>query len=209
MYRGDQDTGGPQRRHKHHGRAAMSGRHGHGHGPGPGGWGRDFGAMRGWGGGRRRRMHRGDVRAALLVLLEDGPQTGYGLMEEIERRSEGAWRPSPGSVYPTLKQLEDEELVQAEAGQGRTPFTLTDAGKAYVEENREQLGQPWARPDEGVGEGRLELRGLLSQIAAATYQLSVAADEAQVARAKELLGETRRGLYRILADDDPADQPES
>jgi DNA-binding PadR family transcriptional regulator len=152
-------------------------------------------------------MRRGDVRAALLVLLEEQPQTGYGLMEEIERRSEGAWRPSPGSVYPTLKQLEDEELVQAEAGQGRTPFTLTDAGKAYVEANREKLGQPWAKPDEGVGEGRLELRGLLSQIAAATYQLSVAADEAQVARAKELLGETRRGLYRILADDDPADQP--
>ena len=67
-------------------RAAMSGRHGHRHGPG--GWGHagDFGGLRGWGGGRRRRMRRGDVRAALLVLLEEGPQTGYGLMEEIERR---------------------------------------------------------------------------------------------------------------------------
>ena len=154
-------------------------------------------------------MSRGDVRAALLVLLDEQPQTGYGLMEEIERRSEGAWRPSPGSVYPTLKQLEDEELVQAEAGQGRTPFTLTEAGKAYVEENREQLGEPWAKSDEGVGEGRLELRGLLAQIAAATYQVAAAADEGQVARAKELLAETRRGLYRILADDDPADQPQS
>jgi len=180
----------------------MTGRH-HGHGPG---WG-DFGGMRGWGGGRRRRMRRGDVRAALLVLLDEQPQTGYGLMEEIERRSGGAWRPSPGSVYPTLKQLEDEELVQAEAGQGRTPFTLTEAGRAYVEENREKLGEPWAKPDEGVGEGRLELRGLLAQIGAATYQLAAAADEAQVARAKELLAETRRGLYRILADDDPADRP--
>ena len=184
----------------------MSGRHGHRHGHGGPGWG-DFGGGRGWGGGRRRRMRRGDVRAALLVLLEEQPQTGYGLMEEIERRSEGAWRPSPGSVYPTLKQLEDEELVRAEAGEGRTPFTLTDAGKAYVEENREKLGEPWAKPDEGVGEGRLELRGLLAQIAAATYQVAAAADEAQVAKAKELLAETRRGLYRILADDDPADQP--
>ncbi len=207
MDRSDQETGGPMGHRQHHRRHALSGRHGHG--PGPGGWGREFGGMRGWGGGRRRRMHRGDVRAALLVLLEDGPQTGYGLMEEIERRSEGAWRPSPGSVYPTLKQLEDEELVQAEAGQGRTPFTLTAAGKAYVEENREQLGEPWAKSDEGVGEGRLELRGLLAQIAAATYQVAAAADEGQVARAKELLAETRRGLYRILADDDPADQPQS
>ena len=201
MYRSDEDTGGPRghRKHHHH-RAAMMGRHG----PGP--WG-DFGGGRPWGGGRRRRMRRGDVRAALLVLLEEQPQTGYGLMEEIERRSEGAWRPSPGSVYPTLKQLEDEELVQAEAGSGRTPFTLTDAGKKYVEENREKLGEPWAKPDEGVGEGRLELRGLLAQIAAATYQVAAAADEGQVARAKELLAETRRGLYRILAGDDPADQP--
>ena len=203
MYRSDQDTGGPRghRKHHHH-RAAMMGRHGHGPGP----WG-DFGGGRPWGGGRRRRMRRGDVRAALLVLLEEQPQTGYGLMEEIERRSEGAWRPSPGSVYPTLKQLEDEELVRAEAGEGRTPFTLTDAGKAYVEENREKLGEPWAKPDEGVGEGRLELRGLVGQIGAATFQLGAAGTDAQVAKAKELLAETRRGLYRILADDEPADQP--
>ena len=208
MYRSDQDTGGPRGRHKHHHlRAAMSGRH---HGHGPGGWGHpgEWGAgPRGWGGGRRRRMRRGDVRAALLVLLEEQPQPGYGLMEEIERRSEGAWRPSPGSVYPTLKQLEDEELVQAEAGQGRTPFTLTDAGKAYVEANREALGEPWAKPAEGVGEGRLELRGLVAQIGAATFQLGAAGTDAQVERAKELLAETRRGLYRILADDEPADQP--
>src|SRR4051794_26989937 len=196
------ETGGPHGHHKHHRRAAMSGhRHGWG-GRGPG-----WGDPRGWGGGPRRRMRRGDVRAALLVLLDEEPRTGYGLMEEIERRSEGAWRPSPGSVYPTLKQLEDEELVQAEAGQGRTPFTLTEAGKAYVEENREQLGEPWAKSDEGFGESRLELRGLLAQIAAAPYQVATAADDGQVARAKELLAETRRGLYRVLAGDDPADQP--
>ena len=206
MYRSDQETGGPQGRHKHHRRAAMSGRHGHG--PGPGGpWGRDFGGMRGWGGGRRRRMHRGDVRAALLVLLEEQPQTGYGLMEEIERRSEGAWRPSPGSVYPTLKQLEDEELVQAEAGPGRTPFTLTEAGKAYVEEKREELGEPWAKSAAGFGEGRLELRELIGQIAAAAYQVSAAGDTTQIARAKELMTQTRRGLYQILADE-PGEQAE-
>ena len=81
----------------------MTGRH---HGFGHGG----FGGPRGFG-GHRRRMRRGDVRAALLVLLADQPQTGYGLMEEIDQRSGGAWRPSPGSVYPTLQQLEDEGLV--------------------------------------------------------------------------------------------------
>ena len=172
----------------------MSPRH---HGPGHGG--------RGWGGGRRQRMRRGDVRAALLVLLDEQPHTGYSLMEEIERRSNGAWRPSPGSVYPTLQQLEDEGLVRAEAGEGRTPFTLTDAGTAYVEENREELGEPWAKPAAGVGEERLELRGLVAQIGAATFQVAAAGDTSQVARAKELLAQTRRSLYQILADE-PGEQ---
>jgi DNA-binding PadR family transcriptional regulator len=207
MYRNDQETGGPSGHRKHHRWAAMSG-HRHGpfpHGRGSEGWGP--GGPRGWGGGRRRRMRRGDVRAALLVLLDEQPHTGYRLIEEIERRSSGAWRPSPGSVYPTLALLEDEGLVRAEEGEGRTPFTLTDAGKAYVAENREELGEPWAKLAEGIGEERLELRGLVAQIGGATFQVAAAGDDSQVARAKELLAHTRRGLYQILADDQPGDQP--
>ena len=206
MYRNDQETGGPRGHRKHHRWAAMSG-HRHGHGPrgrGSEGWGP--GGPRGWGGGRRRRMGRGDVRAALLVLLDEQPHTGYSLIEEIERRSSGAWRPSPGSVYPTLAQLEDEGLVAPEAGEGRTPFTLTDAGKAYVADNRDELGEPWAKLAEGIGEERLGLRGLVGQIGAATFQVGTAGDDAQVARAKELLEQTRRGLYKILADE-PGEQP--
>jgi DNA-binding PadR family transcriptional regulator len=176
-------------------------RGGHGHGP----WGQhgDWGAMRGFGGGRRRRMSRGDVRAALLVLLDEQPHSGYSLMEELERRSNGAWRPSPGSVYPTLQQLEDEGLIRPEEGEGRTPFVLTEAGKAYVAENRDELGEPWAKSAAGIGEERLELRGLVGQIAAATIQVGTAGDDAQVEKAKELLAETRRSLYKILADDEP------
>ena len=182
--------------HKRGWRGAMSGRR-HGR---PGDWG----GPRGWGGGRRRRMRRGDVRAALLVLLDESPHTGYGLMEEIESRSDGAWRPSPGSVYPTLQQLEDEGLVETGEGEGRQPFTLTDAGRTYVSENRELLGEPWAKLAEGVGEERLELRGLMGQVGAAVFQVAAAGDEQQVAKAKELLSETRRALYRILAEDEPA-----
>jgi DNA-binding PadR family transcriptional regulator len=175
------------------------------HGPGPG-WG-EWGG-RGWGGGpggRRRRMRRGDVRAALLVLLDEQAHTGYSLMEEIERRSGGAWRPSPGSVYPTLQQLEDEGLIRPQAGEGRTPFELSDDGKAYVAEHREALGEPWEKSAEGFGEERLELRGLVGQIAAATIQVGTAGDDDQVEKAKELLAETRRGLYKILADDEQAE----
>ncbi len=180
---------------------------------------RSWGAMRGYrhgmhggwgppGGGRRRRMRRGDVRAAVLVLLDEGPMTGYGLMGEIERRSDGAWRPSPGSVYPTLALLEDEGLIRPQAGEGRTPYELTDEGKAHVEEHREQLGEPWTRSAEGFGEGRLEVRSLIGPLAAAAMQVTMAGDDAQIARAKEILNQARRDLYRILADEDPADTEE-
>src|SRR3954454_5846792 len=108
----------------------------HHHGPPPFG---QFG--RGDMGFRRRRMRRGDVRAALLVLLAEEPRNGYGLMQEIEARSEGEWRPSPGSVYPALAQLEDEGLVRPEGeGNGRV-YGLTDAGRTYVDQHRDQLGE--------------------------------------------------------------------
>ena len=154
--------------------------------------------------GRRRRMRRGDVRAALLVLLAEEPRNGYGLMQEIERRSDGGWRPSPGSVYPALQQLEDEGLVRSTESDGRRVFELTESGRAHVEENREELGEPWADVGRNVGEGALEMRGLLWQAGAAAMQVMHSGDEAQIARAKEVLAETRRSLYRILADDDAA-----
>jgi DNA-binding PadR family transcriptional regulator len=211
-------TGGPWAGGKGGPRAArwraMSGRrHGSGAGRGPAGPG-GFGGPGQWGGfggpgfgprGRRRRMRRGDVRAALLVLLDEQPLNGYGLMQEIERRSGGAWRPSPGSVYPALAQLEDEGLVRADEEQGRKLYRLTDEGAKHVTEHREELGEPWATLAQGVGEGRLELRGLVGQLAAAVMQVAAAGDDAQVAKAKELLAETRRGLYRILAEDEPSE----
>src|SRR6476660_5885410 len=109
--------------HPHKGRnyffRAMSPRGRH---RGPWGQRGDWGDPREWG-GRRRRMGRGDVRAAMLVLLEEQSHTGC------------AWRPSPGSGYPTLQQLEDEGLITQEPGEGRTPFTLTETGKTYVAEH--------------------------------------------------------------------------
>jgi DNA-binding PadR family transcriptional regulator len=175
---------------------AMRGRHGM-----HGGWGHP-------GGGRRRRMRRGDVRAAVLVLLDEGAMTGYGLMGEIETRSDGAWRPSPGSVYPTLALLEDEGLIRPQPGEGRTPYELTDEGKAYVEEHREQLGEPWTRSAEGFGPGRLEVRSLIGPLAAAAAQVAMAGDDAQIERAKEILNQARRDLYRILADEEPTETEE-
>jgi len=178
---------GPGHRHHHH----------------PGGPG--FGPWPGPGFGRRRRMRRGDVRAAVLVLLAEEPRNGYGLMQEIERRSDGVWRPSPGSVYPALALLEDEGLVRTTEEDGRKVFTLTDAGRTHVEEHRDELGEPWAGLSDEVGEGRLELRSLVGQLGAAAMQVAAAGDDAHVEQARKVLADARRALYRILAgEEDPS-----
>jgi DNA-binding PadR family transcriptional regulator len=117
-------------------------------------------------------MGRGDVRAAILVLLGEEPRNGYGLMQEIEQRSQGAWRPSPGSVYPALSQLEDEGLVRSTESEGRKQFELTDQGRTYVEERRDELGSPWEAASGDVREGAFELRDLIWQLGAAAHQVA-------------------------------------
>ena len=171
------------------------GRRGHRGGP------RGFGGPPFGPGGFGPRARRGDVRAALLVLLAEEPRNGYGLMQEIEARSNGAWRPSPGSVYPALSQLEDEGLVRAQESAGRRLFELTDAGRAYVTEHADELGTPWEQP--GGNENIGELRTLVFGVGAAVMQVVQAGTEAQVAEASKVLEETRRALYRILAGDEP------
>lgn len=174
------------------------------HGPHRHGWhGPPFDLRGFWGGpgpGRRSRVRRGDVRAATLLLLEEEPRNGYGLMEEIESRSGGAWRPSPGSIYPALSQLEDEGLIAAEEQAGRRTFALTDAGREYVEENREALGSPWQDAGGDVPGDVADLRTLVGQLAMATIQVAQSGNEEQIEKAKQVLGDARKALYRILAD---------
>jgi DNA-binding PadR family transcriptional regulator len=180
-----------------HGRG--HGRHGrHGFGPfGPPFGGPPF--------GRGPRARRGDVRAALLALLDEEPRNGYGLMQEIERRSEGVWRPSPGSVYPALQQLEDEGLVRAVESGGRRLYELTDDGRTYVEEHRDALAEPWAAVTGEMNSGVFELRALAGQVTAALMQVAFTGSDAQVDEAKQVLADARRALYRILAEDDPGE----
>jgi DNA-binding PadR family transcriptional regulator len=193
--------------HAHHafdprlfGWMAMS-RGGRGHGGHRrGGGGRDF---PGFGPPRGPRARRGDVRAAVLVLLAEEPRNGYQLMQEIEQRSDGVWRPSPGSIYPALQLLEDEGLVRTPA-EGPKLYELTDAGRAHVAEK--DLGAPWDAVKGDMGEGAWELMGAMRQIGSALFQLTHSGTEAQQQEAKEVLAETRRALYRILAEEPPADR---
>lgn len=200
----EQERGRPRR----HGGGRPGGHAGHGGfgGPGfgtgfrPGFGGRGFGG-RGRGGGRAAR---GDVRASVLALLAEQPRHGYQIITEIGERSSGAWKPSPGSVYPVLQQLQDEGLVRPEDADGRRVFHLTDAGQSYVAEHAEELTAPW----QGVGgsphEGVEALFGVFKQVATAATQVAQAGSETQLDQAKRVLADTRRSLYRILAEDEPA-----
>jgi DNA-binding PadR family transcriptional regulator len=154
-----------------------------------------------FGGGRGRRR-RGDVRIALLLLLGEEPRNGYQLMQEIEERSGGRWRPSPGSVYPVLAQLEDEGLIRAVERDGAKLFEVTDAGRANLDERADDA-PPWEDDDPAFAQVT-DLRPLMKQLHLAMMQVVHAGDEHQVAAAHELLTETRRGLYRILAEDTDA-----
>ena len=131
--------------------------------------------------GRGRRTARGDIRAAVLALVAEQPRHGYEIIQEIAQRTGGAWRPSPGSVYPTLSQLEDEGLVRLEQTDGRRVVHLTDAGTAYVAEHRAEIDAVW-------------------EAAAADGDDPAAALFEQVATATEAVTEARKALYRLLAE---------
>lgn len=148
------------------------------------------------------KVRKGDVRAAALALLAEGPRNGYQIIQEIAERSHGIWRPSPGSVYPALQQLEDEGLVRAEEEGGRRTYRLTDEGQAHVAGHREELAEPWAAVAESVSEEMVDLRGVFMQVGMAMRQVMEAGTPAQHNQARQILAETRRSLYRLLAEED-------
>ena len=186
---------------------------GRGRGRGPGrrgfmpGFGPGFGGFGPWAWEQRfprgPKVKRGDVRAAALALLAEGPRNGYQIIQEISERSGGVWQPSPGSVYPALQQLEDEGLIQAETPEGgRRRYALTGEGREYVEAHPDEVRAPWDVVANTVGTDAIELRHLIGQVAMAAVQVTQAGSDAQVAQARQILADTRRKLYRILAADD-------
>jgi DNA-binding PadR family transcriptional regulator len=161
---------------------------------------RGFGYSRGRGrGGPRAR--RGDVRAALLALLAERPMHGYEMIKEIDERTEGAWMPSAGSVYPTLQLLEDEGLIKGEESEGKRRFTLTEEGRAAQAEKADQQA-PWDAVRADAAPEQIELRESVHKLHHAIGQVFHAADEQQQKRIRELLDESRRGIYAVLSERD-------
>src|SRR5437764_3116260 len=143
------------------------------------GYGRGFGPGSGPS-GRARKARRGDIRTAALLLLAEEPRNGYQIMQEVDERSQGGWRPSPGSVYPALQQLEDEGLIRSEEIDGRKLFVLTDGGRAYVEERGEDKPAPWEQMSGHISEEALELGKLAREVGYAFVQVVRTGSEAQM-----------------------------
>lgn len=165
----------------------------------------DFGGGYGYSGrrrGRRRGGRGGDVRAASLLLLAEHPAHGYQLIQDIAERSDGAWTPSPGSIYPVLQQLEDEGLIEFERVDGRKTATLTEAGSAYVEEHRDELGTPWEDASQSSDrDADREAGAELKKFVMAWRQVIHTGTPAQKAQVNEIVDEARKSMYGILADD--------
>jgi DNA-binding PadR family transcriptional regulator len=161
---------------------------------------------------RGPKVRRGDVRAAILDMLKDEPMNGYQLISQIAERSGGAWKPSPGSVYPTIQQLEDEGLIEGIDGSGQRKLKPTTAGWHYIDEHREELEDVW-RPfeeaEEERGAGFSDLKPEIGQVLSAVWQIVTQGSDRQRREAVEVLVETRRRLYGILAEGDAdGEEPE-
>jgi DNA-binding PadR family transcriptional regulator len=158
-------------------------------------------------GGRRGR--RGDVRAAILELLAERPMHGYEMLQELGERTDGVWRPSPGSLYPALQLLEDQELVVSVTADGRRRYELTDAGRA------EQAGRPggpspWETMVRDANKDDVALGRTMRQVAIAVRQVAEAGTPDQKLRAKALLEEVRRQTYLLLAEvPEPGTDPQA
>jgi DNA-binding PadR family transcriptional regulator len=184
---------------------AAGGRGRHRHGP-PFGRGGPFGPFFIGGSGgfpRGPRARRGDVRAAALLLVAEEPRNGYQIMQEIERRSGGVWRPSPGSVYPALAQLEDEGLIRVDEQDGRRDYALTDTGRAYVQARHDDLVAPWEEMSDSVDDDVASLFKEMRQVGMAAAQIGHMGSPHQIAQARTLLANARRALYSLLAEDEP------
>ncbi len=175
----------------------------HKHNPAPGS---TFGFGPGPHAGRRGRSRghhghrgrRGDVRAAILVLLAEQPMHGYQMIQQIAERSQELWRPSPGSVYPTLQLLVDEGLVVAQESDGtKRLFELTEAGRATAEKI---ATPPWQEIADGVDPGQVNLRTAIDRLFGAVAQAADAATPQQQERIVDIVNTARREVYTILGE---------
>lgn len=185
-----------QRRHRagHHQpdffasrREGMGPRRRHGRGQREGSWGDE------------QRTPRGDIKYLLLALLAEQPQHGYQLIKELEARQGGFYRPSPGSVYPTLQLLEEGGYLTSEQIEGKRVYTITDSGRELLAE-RDNAGG--LRDQVDTQQPLIELKNAVMELTAAVMQVARGGNLDRVGRVREILKRAKREIYSILAEED-------
>jgi DNA-binding PadR family transcriptional regulator len=151
---------------------------------------------------RGPKVRRGDVRAAVLDVLATQPMNGYQIIQDIAERTNGVWKPSPGSVYPTVQQLEDEGLVEGVESERRRLLQLTPEGRRYVEEHPDEMAATWRVFEQVADEEPSDLKPAIGQVMGAVWQIVTTGTKQQRAEAAEILADTRRRLYGLLAEGD-------
>jgi len=139
-------------------------------------------------------MRRGDMKFLLLEVLKEGPRHGYEIISELEQRFRG-YRPSPGSVYPTLQMLEEGGFVTGQEVEGKKVYTITEAGLKLLEERGERPAEEPCGTHPAV-----ELRESLRKLASAVIDGARGTDEATVNRINTILNKARKEVYAILAE---------
>ncbi len=185
------------------------------HGPDPRGHHRDprwgpgmhfdfremFGRPR-WG---RGPIRRGDIRLLILSALAARPMHGYEIIQELESRSGGRWRPSAGSVYPTLQQLADEGFVTSEEVEGgRRTYTLTEEGRAAAA--AAPIPNPWSDEEPGA---YTDIRKLGLQLVQAVIQVERIGSAHARQETVRILTDARRQVYRLLAEDEEPEEDDA
>jgi DNA-binding PadR family transcriptional regulator len=164
-----------------------------------------------FGGGRGRSIvRRGEVRGLILAALRDRPMHGYEVIQELEAQSEGRWRPSAGSVYPTLQQLADEGLVTGEEVDGRRTYTLTEAGRKAATSAADSAPRSRWAADADRDADDPDLRRYAVELLSASMQVHRVGSPAANREVAKILAEARRQVYRLLSEDGPAtaDEPD-
>jgi DNA-binding PadR family transcriptional regulator len=140
------------------------------------------------------RMRRGDIKFHLLEILKDTPRHGYEIISELEKQS-GGYRPSPGSVYPTLQMLEEGGYLTSEKIDGKKVYTITDEGLKLLEKR----GEPRFEANPKMAQA-FEMRKSLMKLGAAAMDGTRDGDEETVKRINEIVNKARRDVYSILAE---------
>lgn len=153
----------------------------------------------GW--GDERRTPRGDIKYILLTLLAEQPQHGYQLIKELEARQGGFYRPSPGSIYPTLQLLEERGYLTSEQLEGKRVYTITDGGRQLLAERGSQVDFQTDLMNKGDSSQQLnQLKEAVMDLRAAVVQVARSGNLDQANRVREILNRVKREIYAILAE---------